>query len=156
MNNLVDARFTERMTACETTGLPAGCAAEAQCLPELVNPLDTFCIYHDGEVDCPSGPYTERTVYYDTIDDSRTCGTCTCATSTGSCSGGVTFVRQPCPGQVAVESIPYGGCGSVDDGGLAIAATPSTPMPTGTCAPSSPAVQGSVTTTGARTVCCKP
>jgi hypothetical protein len=95
-SNIVDATFTERMTACETNSAsPAGCAAQSQCVPELDNPLETFCIYRDGDNACPSGPYTERTLYYDTIDDGRSCTACTCGTATGSCTGTWTSCEPP-------------------------------------------------------------
>jgi hypothetical protein len=156
-SNFVRARFTERVTGCETNDAsPAGCAAASQCVPALDNPLDSFCIYRDGDHACPAGPFSARTLYYDTLDDPRSCTTCNCGVSTGSCTGRVTFVQQPCPGELAVATLNYGACATIDSGGIAMAATPTTPTPTGTCAPSGGAVQGTVTTAGAVTVCCKP
>lgn len=151
------ARFTERVTGCETNaGSPAGCAAQSQCVPELVNPLEAFCIYRDGDHACPNGPYSARAQYFDTVDDTRSCSSCSCATSTGQCSGSVTFVRQPCPGQIAIDSMPYGGCGAIDNQGFAYAANPSTATPMGSCQPAASSVQGAVSTTGPVTLCCKP
>jgi hypothetical protein len=68
----------------------------------------------------------------------------------------VDFVRQACPGSILSERIDYGDCGPVYDGGLALAAKPGTPTPTGSCMPSGGSVQGGTTTSGAVTVCCKP
>ncbi|HEX6276461.1 MAG TPA: hypothetical protein VFZ53_25645 [Polyangiaceae bacterium] len=156
-SNFTRARFTRRVTGCETnTGSAAGCAAASQCVPTLDNPLEKFCIYRAGAVACPSGPYTERTVYSDTVDDPRSCSACTCGSATGQCTGSVNFVRSPCPGMVLSNAVALGSCENVYDGGLALAASAGTPMPVGSCPPSASNVQGSVTTTGDTTVCCKP
>jgi len=156
-STIMRARFTRRVTGCETNmGSPAGCAAASECLPELDNPLEKFCISHAGAVQCPSGPYSERTVYSDTVDDPRSCSACTCGSSSGTCTGDLIFVRRPCPGQIFSASVAYGSCANVYDGGLALAASASTPVPNGSCPPANVSVQGSVTTTGDTTVCCKP
>jgi hypothetical protein len=157
-SNIVRARFTERVTGCETNDAsPAGCSAGSQCTPVIDNPLEAYCIYRDGDHPCPSGQYSVRTVFHDTIDDPRSCSSCTCGTSTGSCTGRVAFTRQgSCPGQILVEYVDYGDCANVYDGGLAIQASASTAVPNGMCPPSDVSVQGSVSTAGAVTVCCTP
>jgi hypothetical protein len=155
------AVWTERMVACETNDAdPAGCAALAQCMPELANPLDAWCIYRNGTHACPSGPYSEQTVYYAGMTDTRSCSACTCGSPTGICQGSVHFsYGNNLPGGCELENglseANFGGCLQVDGSYFAVG-SPTTPQPMGSCMPQGGALQGSVTTSGAVTVCCKP
>jgi hypothetical protein len=46
------------------------------------------CIYQDGDVACPMGPYAQKTLLYTGFADSRSCSACACgAPSGGTCAG---------------------------------------------------------------------
>ena len=148
-----------RMVACETNAAdPAGCTSGAQCMPELVNPLEAWCIYRDGEHDCPTGPFSARTIYNDGFTDMRSCSNCTCGSATGTCTGSVHFSYQNvqnCSGQLLFDAVGFGSCGNIDSS-FGLVATPTTPVGSGSCPPMGGALQGSVTRSGAVTFCCMP
>jgi hypothetical protein len=159
--NIGTAVWNERMVACETNDAsPAGCAAASECLPELANPLDAWCIYRDGEHACPSGPYSDQTIYYASFTDSRSCSACTCGTPTGICQGSMHFsygsnLPNGCELANGLDSASFGGCVQVD-GSVFPLGSPTTAQPMGSCPPQGGTLQGSVTRSGAVTVCCKP
>ena len=80
--------FEDAMIACspgERTN--AGCEDDELCLPIPVPPFETtLCLLREGDHECPGGTdYTERTLYYDGIEDSRDCNACTCSLSGAGC-----------------------------------------------------------------------
>ena len=139
------------MVACETNDSdPAGCGSGEQCLPDLASPLEAWCIHRTGTHACPSGPYSERTIYYEDFDDNRSCSACACGPASGSCEGTVDF--------------RYGGtgCGTTrfqlaDHGAPSgIKASPGPITLEGECVPSGSTLQGSIDRASAVTVCCVP
>lgn len=86
----VTARWTERATACAFAIPPKdSCAAEESCAPESATTPDaTVCIIQSGDVACPDGAYTERSVFYTDIDDTRSCSACACGAPQGTCKPG--------------------------------------------------------------------
>jgi hypothetical protein len=68
--------------------LPGGPIERSTCLPkEPVAPGFAFCIFLEGEKDCPTYPdnvFTERHVFYQGVEDNRQCSACTCGAPTGS------------------------------------------------------------------------
>jgi hypothetical protein len=161
-HNLEDAEFTRRMVACETNDTKtAGCAADQLCVPNLVQPLDGFCIYREGSHACPSGPYSERTVYAEDVTDTRTCSACACGSPTGTCSGSVAFTYAngagtTCGDDFLETTASFESCVDIDAvrGTLGVSAAPATPS--GSCTATGGAVQGSVSVSGEVTVCCLP
>jgi hypothetical protein len=150
-------RWMRRMVACETNEIdPAGCSSGEHCLPELVTPLETWCIYRTGTHDCPAGTYSERTTYHEDFDDGRSCSSCTCGTPTGSCDGYVDFRTGTGCGVSLVERVELGGCIALDGSPTGVKATAGPVTPRGECPPSGGVLQGSVAVTGAVTVCCMP
>jgi hypothetical protein len=155
------ATWNRRMVACETNDTsPAGCPAQSQCMPELDNPLEAWCIYRTGDHECPSGPFSVRTVYYASFTDTRDCTQCTCGSATGSCQGSVHFsygnnLPQSCAGELFLDQAGFGGCVQIDGSYFSVG-SPSNPQPMGSCPPMGGALQGTVTRNGAVTTCCKP
>jgi hypothetical protein len=149
------ARWTRRMVACETNDREAaGCESGAQCLPDLVSPLEAWCIYRAGTHECPTGPYDQRTIYYEDFQDGRACSTCTCGAPSGTCEGYVDFMTGAGCGTTRVERVDLGGCYELNNGPAGVKAAPGPVMPEGECAPSGGVLQGSVQRIGAVTVCC--
>jgi hypothetical protein len=151
------ARWSRRMVACETNeGDRAGCSSGEQCLPDLVAPLLSFCIYRTGAHDCPSGAYTERTIYYEDFADGRSCTACSCGAPTGSCEGYVDFRTGSGCGSSLVERVEFGGCIQLDGSQTGVKAMVGPITAQGDCVPSGGLLQGSVSVQGAVTVCCMP
>jgi hypothetical protein len=158
--NVEDAAWTRRMVACETNDSdPAGCATAELCVPELVNPLERFCIYRTGSHACPAGPYSVQTLYYDGFTDDRACTSCTCGAPSGSCQGNLRFAYGAggsCGG-TEIAMVPYGSCVDITTaypGSRMVGNGPITPQ--GQCTPNGGALQGGVVRAGEVTVCCMP
>ncbi len=170
-SNITEASFAERMVACEASSVTTqGCSGGQVCLPDLAGPLESLCVFRAGDQACPASPFTSRSVFFSGFNDTRSCSTCSCGASSGSCGGTTTFQRftgaltagcagggGPGGGGVAPTLLAqpaYGACATITD------ALPfgvfTNPVPQGSCLPSGGALQGSVTTSGAVTVCCLP
>lgn len=157
-SDIDEAVFRRRMVACETNDASAaGCGAAQLCVPNLVAPLESFCIYREGEHDCPRDtPYTSRTIYLDDLDDGRSCSTCTCGSATGVCQGAINLTSNPgatCEGDVLVASLGYGTCTDTTATTIAVSRAST---PAGSCMPSGGQLQGSVRRNGPTTLCCEP
>jgi hypothetical protein len=68
--------------ACSPGALSTGgCAKDELCAP-AADGGDGFegryCVYRDGERDCPSATFTDRRVYHRAFKDTRACSTCSC------------------------------------------------------------------------------
>ncbi|MBL4688029.1 MAG: hypothetical protein JKY37_25795 [Nannocystaceae bacterium] len=160
-----DVEFLNHVIACEPSQPPqsnAGCDENEVCLEIPVVPFDsTVCLLREGDHVCPDGTeYTERTVYYESIDDDRSCNACTCTLSgaecdpnqvrvfgTNNCSGapvGVIDNSEVCtdPGAQGFSSI-LGDGAVADPGNCAAGAGTSNEL-------------GSFTPVGPTTVCCLP
>ncbi len=68
--------------------LPKGPVDRSICLTDdLAPPGFAVCLYRAGEHECPDGPgavFTERHIFYQGVQDDRTCSACTCGAPTGS------------------------------------------------------------------------
>lgn len=78
-----------KVTHCETGGV---------CAPIVPSPQFKQCIGHDGDSDyskCPPG-YPERSVFYNSFTDNRSCEACACKAPTGStCTGSISIFSDP-------------------------------------------------------------
>lgn len=101
--------------ACSGASTAGTCAGGEICVPPP--PATTkACVYHDGDVACPTG-YANKQLFYDGFDDTRSCTACKCGTATGSCIG----------------------AGTVSLHNTADCSDAGTPYDLGACAPSVPA-----------------
>jgi hypothetical protein len=75
------ATFGRAALACQQPiAHQGGCGARAICAARAEEPfVDTLCVIHSGEVECPDANYLERRVYYEDMVDDRSCGACTCS-----------------------------------------------------------------------------
>lgn len=104
------------------------------------------CGLHVGEVECPAA-FPFRRVLYSGAMDTRDCTKCSCGAAKASCSGAKVsaYGAKDCGG----AGQPLGTCGAASSLKLVAEATL-----TGSCAASGGAPSGSVTPTGAKTLCC--
>lgn len=155
--------FLNHAIACEPSRQSsAGCEEEEVCLKIPIVPFDsTVCVLREGDHVCPDGTdYTERTVYYESLEDDRSCNACTCTLSGAECDANQVFVfatnncsgapvgsigaTEVCsdPGAQGFSSI-LGGGAVADPGNCAENAGSSDEL-------------GSLTPSGPTTVCCLP
>ena len=152
--------------ASGATCLPAaskaiGCAGEEACLPKAISA--SLCIQSPGEVACPAGPFTKRTVVGapGPADDQRSCAACACTSSAASCANPTFsgYTADDCSSNAAPAVIDNS-CTTAMGGDWHYAdhfiysAAPTAP----TCAlkGAAPNVMGTITPKDARTICCLP
>jgi hypothetical protein len=145
-----DATWTASARLCSVRELSSGrCAADEVCAPPATLPF-VSCIAMAELSACPSGPYTDRRVYYGGATDTRGCTGCSCSAPSLSCTGGTvaTFDGAGCaaPSHVTWD-VPqsctdvHGDQSAVFEGDVVAstgACTPLGGLPTGQLAPSHP------------------
>jgi hypothetical protein len=82
--------WDEQALACGDPATGGGCGPGA-CVPIPDPPFSAeLCVYRLGDVACPAGSYSTRSVYYGGATDDRSCTDCGCGDPTGtSCQGTV-------------------------------------------------------------------
>jgi hypothetical protein len=135
----------------------ADCKANSVCIPAPRAPfLTSLCIEQAGDVACPGTDFTTKYLYYGSVDDTRSCATCTCGAVTGaSCSGSLTQYSSAdggCDTEQTIYPLPDT-CSALQqpaDLRLSLTAT------NGSCKPSTPSATGSATPATPMTFCCTP
>jgi hypothetical protein len=154
-----EASYEQEALLCEGAEEGAGCADPTSvCVRPPVYPFhQSICIVRNANHTCPSGPYTERTVVYQTLLDTRDCTVCSCSVPTGvSCTGTTTlFSDGSCSSSTA--TVPHDGssCVSHPTTGSMRFTIDSGPSG-GSCTTGGGAPTGSATGTDPLTVCCLP
>jgi hypothetical protein len=141
---------------CQRQGPIVSCGPNEVCAH---GPTATFnlCIYQSGDQACPSGPYTNKHVFFQKFDDTRSCSDCACGSPQVDCSGGAVTLSPNTNCSNGIQSSVPASCGV--DGILATdpvyvqLVTP--PTPSGTCPPSGGQPTGSATPASPVTVCCQ-
>lgn len=163
-DNIDPVSWGGRMVACGLDQAPSqeGCGGGQLCMPEPAAAFGAgLCVYAQGaDIPCPGGAYPVGTTYYQGANDTRDCTPCgSCGNLLGDCDGWLDVYKSECPAQGgAIADLVVGSkeCSqvsfnAVDD----LAAVGQTTVDGGTCAaPSGGQPQGTVTYTGAVTVCC--
>jgi hypothetical protein len=150
---LSSASYTSRVVACGPPE-PASACDDGVCLPASTPPFDgRVCIAAKGEVQCPAGPYTERSTYHEGLVDDRICASCSCAPPTDlPCTGKVQLSAEGCAGLLhGVIDVP--GCSNNAIGSVEAARFAPDPI-VGECEPSPAEIVGEVSPTSAWTFCC--
>jgi hypothetical protein len=77
---------------CAPATLGSGCGSGKTCVPWPPPPplAEKACILRDGDLGCPAGPYSQKTVLFGNATDQRDCDNCSCAPAQADCSGTVT------------------------------------------------------------------
>ena len=69
---------------CGTVATDDACPEDGLCVPQGDARFESgVCVWQDGDVECPAGEFTERTVVHTEVEDTRECGECSCGTATG-------------------------------------------------------------------------
>jgi hypothetical protein len=111
------------------------------------------CIYQTGDLACPSGAYAKKVTFYTSVSDSRSCGTCTCTATPGSCNATISVFSNAGCGTL-LTTIPTDG--TCHNAAAAISAETMTITPTpGTCGSNGTGgPTGSASAAAPVTVCC--
>jgi hypothetical protein len=150
------ASFAQRVRACApgSSLVRGGCDDGELCAPAapFTGPV---CIVQAGDHACPSGAYSQRSVAYTGIDDTRACSPCACARD---CSYDY-FVYDPadltCSSAPLVDETAGHGCPLVTPSagkvrvGVSVAGT-------GSCSASGGSPTGSAQGSDPVTICCAP
>lgn len=120
------------------------------------------CIFHDGDVECPSStPYLEKHVLYGGVDDTRACSACTCEAPAGStCAATVTVAGDgACSAALVTANLTAQGpdCHDLPPGTALGSKSATAPVYTaGTCTPGGGQPSGAATPKTPATYCCIP
>jgi hypothetical protein len=121
------------------------------------------CIYQKGDNDCPVpvDAYTDKHVFYDSLQDTRACSRCTCGVASGStCSSTVSiYTDGACSTPAYSATVDAMGpvCHDLPPGTPLGSKSATTPTYTpGSCQPDGGQPMGAATPTGAATLCCIP
>lgn len=153
-----DPTWTSKVRACSAPSLlRTGCDSGKVCAPDAPSPFQgRHCIVANGDVACPDGPYTAKTVVASSVDDGRGCAPCQCEGQVGSeyCIGNMQFFPNfsNCTGTPVglTGTFPCAdGAGSVKL--LSVTGTPTCVPVAGTGAPTGEVKPAELTTT-----CCLP
>jgi len=136
-----------------------GCAASQVCAARGAGSYTgPACLRKGGSNSCPAG-WSQTILVYQDATDSRDCSACSCEVSGASCVGGSygIFDHSDCKGQKITIGFGSTACVDVtsllDDGTGSLRATLAQPQGGG-CTPEGGQANGSVTPSGAVTLCC--
>ncbi|MEM7151273.1 MAG: hypothetical protein AAF799_00450 [Myxococcota bacterium] len=114
------ALFSTQHLACGGTFDEGDCGSGQLCADAPSDPYyPQWCVWQTGEVECPAGDYSVRTVLHQDVDDDRDCQECTCGFPSTPCMNTTLFLSTTtnCMGSSA-GNVPAGGCtdgvGSID------------------------------------------
>lgn len=150
------AEHRDLVVAC-TMDAPQDCEGGVCMPPTDEAPWDgRVCIVAEGDVQCPTGSYGVRNVYYTGLTDERSCGACECDTpANATCEGKVNLLSNACGIQgLKLGEVATGDCDGPFGAGVEYGALDLDPY-TGGCAPSGGGVNGEINETGAITFCCQ-
>lgn len=134
--------FARAGRACLNGPEPPVCGGGETC----TSPTGKTCLFHLGDdLQCPRGPYTERSIFYARTDDSRACTSCSCGGPRGvtcptrievfsngapaTCTGTLTETFETTAPCLGLDRFPN------ENGGGSLHFVPAQPSGAGSCAP---------------------
>lgn len=150
--------FGKVQLACGRAQVPA-CGARLDCVdaPAVGAPFDRLCIHKEGEHDCPSADYSEKSVVYKGVDEARSCTPCTEGVPSGGVCGtqwGLNSSQLACSSMAPQTLYQAGTCQTYPGAGRLVDINNMAPS-AGTCpAPGGGAPAGDVKSSGPVTFCC--
>lgn len=155
------AEWTTKVVACQPPPLAAGtCAGGNVCSPR---PEPTFgqklCIATtSGDVPCPAGPYSDRSVVFTAFNDTRSCSACACGSTTIPCATGVALYTDTSCNTPNFASSDVTTClapNALGSAKLTSTGAPKTDL-AAACAATQSTPSGGVTGGSPATICCLP
>jgi hypothetical protein len=156
--SMSEPTWSQEVRGCRGAELGDECGQGRQCLPKAPAGFENWlCIFAEGDLECPAGDYSEKTMLYSGVSDTRGCGSCICgAAPATTCTGNwEVFDNDDCTGNVVHTQpvSPYACSGALDGvGSFRIALDGGTECPIMT----DTTPTGSIEPDGAFTYCCTP
>ena len=151
--DIVEAGFVDRVVACSVAD-DVGTCDGGVCLAPPEAPFDgRVCIATQGDVQCPSGPYSQRSVYHMGADDQRSCADCSCTVPDNTKCGGGVQITGNANCLTLLGTVAVGSCSAAI--GSAAGARYSANTDGIECEASVGAIEGEAAPTGAWTFCCQ-
>ncbi len=141
------SQFQKRARLCQANAIGDSCEQGQACAPSLPEEAGEACIVHTGDIECPENtPYTQKTLFFEGIDDQRQCESTSC-----SCSEADT-----CKGDVLMAQNSVVGCFTVDtlSNNFYVWTSNTSSTSCGTSGQAAPS--GDLTGVSPTTVCCQP
>jgi len=156
-------QWTRAARACQAPTVGTACGSGGSCMAVPASPyLPKVCVMGAGDVPCPGGSYSSKSVYYTGATDQRGCAGCVCETPGGvGCSGAVIDsygwpASAACDPAVS-ETIPAdGGCHTLTTQAYWVGEVTASMPSSGTCRADGGAPVGQITPNTPTTVCCQP
>jgi hypothetical protein len=151
-----DAHWKTHAIGCAASAaVAAGCKSGHVCLPKSPGSdfADNYCIWQEGDVDCPNAQFPDKQRYFEELADTRACSACACSGPNCSYSWQVFGADDTSCAAPLLELSSPEQCVQVNPAadklrvGAAISGD-------GKCTPSGGMSQGSVTAQKPVTVCC--
>ncbi len=111
------------------------------------------CIYVEGDVPCPEGDFTQRTVVYQDYADNRSCSPCGCE-GAYACEGEVEVVTNSQGCGAPGTALPIGACSDSPAPVYGAGLADTDELPTPICETSGGEIIGAVEGTAPITACC--
>lgn len=158
---LPEPGWVNHLRACGGAPDAGACGDGGSCLPTPGNPLvPGLCIWSEGDMACPGGPYALRNVFYDAFEDARACSACACADPSGvDCQALVEVHANASCGNLraSIDDPMAGVCYDIDNGSsyaprsgrMIVYGTQG-----GACSPAGGQPMGEASPTGPITFCC--
>ena len=152
------ASWKLRAKACSANSFRrGGCKTGQVCLPSDPGPAfeARYCIWQDGQNDCPGATFTDKRTYFRELNDTRSCSACSCNGPNCRYSWNVFNDGDTSCSTPLLQLDRADQCVQVNPANDRLRVGASIDGD-GTCAASGGQAQGSVTGSKAVTVCCEP
>lgn len=72
---------------CRVSDAALACGDGGVCLPPLPEGFeDNWCMYRQGDHECPAGPYSNKSIFWSGAEDTRACSNCQCGSAGATCN----------------------------------------------------------------------
>lgn len=100
---------------CRVSDAALACGDDGVCLPPLPEGFeDNWCMYRQGDHECPAGPYSNKSIFWSGAEDTRACSNCQCGSAGATCNDVqvMVFAGADCEG-VPAATIDVNTCSNV-------------------------------------------
>ena len=138
--------------SCKLPDLPTSCGDDGVCTPDPPEGFEPgLCVYAQGDLECPAGPYATKYTYYSGADDQRDCSNCTCGQAVATCTGSMyVYDGAGCGGNQVADVPSSGQCTPAVGASVGLNFTGESSCPVAT----PPEPMGTIAPTGEFTFCC--
>lgn len=148
---LPEVPWDASIRSCKLPDDPLPCGDDGVCMPDAPAGFEAgACIYAEGDLPCPAGPYATKHGYYSGVEDARSCSNCTCGQGTTTCTATMqVFDGANCGGNQVADA-PANVCTPATGASVGLNFTGESSCPVATA----PEPMGTVAPMGEFTFCC--